>query len=312
VRGPLSEEDDNRAVRLMRWSTEAARWARGLQWLSLSILSPFCFFALSDEGPKILFGSDWPHLSLWRTSWLSALAICIIVSMAAGLVAINGRTKADLRTDEEMARLREKASAATVAMNDAVARQDAREAAILSILQDVTTVVNGYLLGLANGVLEMSDDDRVSLYIHDGQRFVAIGRYSASPAHIKKGRTFLPENEGCLGKAWLDGQCCSPRLPEPGTSRYSTSQTELGLPLRTVDTLSMKPRFIYAHRICSMYSASKEPVGVLVIESTKRARFTQQALRSALRDQDSYLGTLIAVVRPHAPSVELMEGLLHG
>jgi hypothetical protein len=76
-----------------------------------------------------------------------------------------------------------------------------------------------HLSTLANEALALSDAERISLYFHNGQCFVLAGRYSKNPEFCKPGRPFYPDTEGCIGHAWLNGECHEMSLPDPETDK---------------------------------------------------------------------------------------------
>jgi hypothetical protein len=89
----------------------------------------------------------------------------------------------------------------------------------VSIFQEqYTTLFAGLLSILANQVLSYGPTERVSVYRHDAHKggFRMVSRYSDSPEYDKPSeRTFYPDDEGAIGKAWKEGRLVVAELPDP-------------------------------------------------------------------------------------------------
>lgn len=142
------------------------------------------------------------------------------------------------------------------------------------LLEDCLRLLSGRLcLGLAA---------RVSVYGFDGARFVMLGRWSKNPTYCDKGRALYPADQGCIGRAWRNGEHYEAEMPDPVTAGPSwvKRQRALGMPRAVIECLTMQPRCIYGVRID--HPDRGRPLGVLVAESTIPAEIDPDAVRADL------------------------------
>lgn len=173
------------------------------------------------------------------------------------------------------------------------------------LVQNVKSLVEGYLASLARGRLDFDSGaegcDRITLYAHDPTGcFIPIGRFSYNPAYDRTHRKTYPDDEGCIAQAWQNGWCFIDSFPDPKTesAAYLAKHKECNCSEATATALTMKSVVYCGYRV--MDAQDREPLAVLVVESTRAGRFKEAALRKIFFDDErQFLCDLIAVLQPH-------------
>ena len=94
--------------------------------------------------------------------------------------------------------------------------------------ETIRSLCEGYLYSLANGQLKFASVphcyERITLYAHDYDHFIPIGRVSFAPEYAKKGRPSYPEGEGCIAQAWKNIWHFANDYPDPEVCPNEYSQ----------------------------------------------------------------------------------------
>ncbi|MDP9331101.1 MAG: hypothetical protein M3P11_10745 [Actinomycetota bacterium] len=151
----------------------------------------------------------------------------------------------------------------------------------------VRDACDSQLATLANHLLRLNDTDRISLYKHERDIFVISGRYSKNPEYAKPGRPFYPDSEGCIMRAWQQGEAFVDDLPDPESHQdayVADLVNNWQMPLETAQNLRMKSRTLYAR-------ALEDPSGmnrtaVLVVESVEVAAFDVSDLQATMASEE--------------------------
>lgn len=130
-----------------------------------------------------------------------------------------------------------------------------------------------------NHLRAWTPDARISVYSVEGEEFVLVSRRSKNPTHERRGRPAYSLARGVVGEAWENGT--AQRFSE------STIRDEWERELvasgdfteSEVRELTMMARTIHATRLDAQ---DGEPVGMLVLESTRQRRFKDGILKSML------------------------------
>jgi len=139
--------------------------------------------------------------------------------------------------------------------------------------EKIRSLCEGYLYSPANGPLKFSSSshihERITLYAHDYDHFIPIGRVSFTPEYSKKGRPSYPEKEGCIAQTWKNGWHFANDYPDPETdpNRYSQRCKMDNLSEENLNEIGMKSRLYCGYRISD--TSGKKPMAVLIIEATK-------------------------------------------
>jgi hypothetical protein len=159
---------------------------------------------------------------------------------------------------------------------------------------------------LANDILHLSHTDRISVFVKKNDHFERIGRYSKNPELRTAGRAQYPLKEGCIYKAWIDGECFHDKIPRPQGKRplqnwIKYHQKEFGISRATAEGLQMKSCWYYAKKMED--SSNINSVGVYVIESTDPNRFKENFIKTMLnnnmRELDRLRDIVNIVSQPH-------------
>lgn len=74
------------------------------------------------------------------------------------------------------------------------------------IADNIEQLFNGILMQVSTLLNFNNNEERVTLYLHDGnQTFVPCGRYSLDPEFRKKGRPEYSDSQGCINRGWRHG-----------------------------------------------------------------------------------------------------------
>lgn len=124
-----------------------------------------------------------------------------------------------------------------------------------------------FLLKEVQRSLGIDNQTRISVYAHDGQAFIMLGRYAENPLYSRSGRPIFKETEGCIGMAWQDGEAIVENLPDPSDSNnyYNETSERCRIPRSVVRKLNMKSRAYYAKAMNAPGGISR--MAVIVVES---------------------------------------------
>ena len=174
--------------------------------------------------------------------------------------------------------------------------------------EKIRSLCEGYLYSLANGPLKFSSishiHERITLYAHDYDHFIPIGRVSFTPEYSKKGRPSYPESEGCIAQAWKNGWHFANDYPDPESSpkEYSRRCKIDGVSDESLNEIGMKSRLYCGYRISD--TSGKKQMAVLIIEATSPDRYTEVTLKRILSEEEKrkYLQDLTEQIAPIMPS----------
>ncbi|HCG9432410.1 TPA: hypothetical protein NJ811_004433 [Vibrio parahaemolyticus] len=159
--------------------------------------------------------------------------------------------------------------------------------------QTLFEMTHSYLGYLANDIFNLSNDERISLYVFDNDQFIIVGRYSKHPTYKELNRLKLPCDEGCVSKAWFEGGEVFKTLPSNHKDYVDEITKEFGIPRKRVKDFRMKSRTYYARAI----ENNRKRVGVIVFESTKQNNLVQDTLRDEVVKQENYICEMMEKAR---------------
>ncbi|MEA2719535.1 MAG: hypothetical protein QOJ39_1399 [Candidatus Eremiobacteraeota bacterium] len=123
-------------------------------------------------------------------------------------------------------------------------------------------------LELMAAELGHENNERISVYVHDGEKFVRASRFAESPVYGGEGgRTIYPTTQGCIGQAWRDRCAVVTHLPDWATKPdeyLKDSERRCELPPDIARQIRMKSQSYFAHRL---RNEERRPAGVIVFES---------------------------------------------
>ncbi|NRT13593.1 hypothetical protein [Flavobacterium sp. 14A] len=108
---------------------------------------------------------------------------------------------------------------------------------------------------------------RVSIYMHQNNNFILLGRYSNNPNFNSKGRESYPDNEGLISKGWLDNTYVINNIPvwaNKGQKYIKCVNLIKSIDTEVIKKMKMKSRSFYIKRIDN--EDSRLHHGIIVIE----------------------------------------------
>lgn len=146
-------------------------------------------------------------------------------------------------------------------------------------------------ISFSNFFLNSSNNGRVSMYLHQNNSFILIGRYSNNPNFNKKGREKYPDNEGLISKGWDDGICVLHGVPEwrgAGQNYYNKVNRVKEINKDIVSRINMKSRAFYIKRVDN--EDSRTPYGIIVIEQMKSNSIDNNIIQDIFdKDLDNFI-----------------------
>ena len=159
---------------------------------------------------------------------------------------------------------------------------------------------------LLNFVLKLTEDERVSLYKHDGTQFIQIARYSKNPEYCKKGRSVYPEDQGCIAEAWRSGESyLQVSDPRSQWDAYLAEHLKKKIGEQTVQHFTMPSRFYAAFAITEPSNGHK--IAVIVFESVRLDIIRKDKLKQIMKTEGRRLAGLMELMKHHEPSPSLAK-----
>lgn len=134
------------------------------------------------------------------------------------------------------------------------------------------------------------NNGRVSIYLHQNNNFILLGRYSNNPNYNVKGREIYPDNEGLISKGWLDSVCVIDNIPQwkNNGQKYITYVNQIKpINKNTIRNMKMKSRSFYIKRIDN--EDSRTPHGIIVIEQMNPNQIDNNMIEDILEKYESNL-----------------------
>lgn len=175
--------------------------------------------------------------------------------------------------------------------------------------RDYYALLDIQLAILANHTLGFGDTERVSVYRHDDGKFALLCRYSKNPIYQRRGRPFYPDNEGCIGKAWREGEDYIDDLPDPEHSSRDYEERlrrDWNIPAETTRNFKMKSR---SYAALAIENHRDERVGVMVFESTRTDVLKSDQIKAVfLTTEAKRFAKFIESVKPFEASMAYAKG----
>jgi hypothetical protein len=143
----------------------------------------------------------------------------------------------------------------------------------------------GFLLRQIAQELRFNSTHRISLYVHNGEGFTAVARYSENPDHNRIGRPFISDGEGVLAISWREGESELLELPDPKSKAEYRKQA--GITPTYEKAFKMKSRSYYGRRLSSV--DGYQHIGVIVLESTSPKGLSRAETAKTLENHQNSL-----------------------
>jgi hypothetical protein len=157
-------------------------------------------------------------------------------------------------------------------------------------------------LQLLAEALDLTGTDRISVYKHEKDHFVILGRFSSNLNYAERRRPLYAEEQGCISEAWKKGKSHEYCLPDPQSKleQYLTKvEQKWRIPRAVCADFNMKSRCLAAYRIDNRAATSR--LAVIVFESTKCNRFDKEQLEIAMEFEGRRIAHLIETMNAFEP-----------
>ena len=169
------------------------------------------------------------------------------------------------------------------------------------ISENTKELFSGYFYKLSNSKLSFTSNERITIYIHNGKDFfVPFARYSSNTKYGKPGRDLYPDNIGCISKGWENQWHF--KIFENDDDFSKQNAEKYGMNEDVIDTLNMPSRLFAVVRIDS---TDGKPIGIIVVESTDKEKYTERQIKSILKEHKEYVAEMIVTFGEFIPNPSL-------
>ncbi len=124
------------------------------------------------------------------------------------------------------------------------------------------------LIQQISDIFEFEDMERITIYKVEDHCFWPIARVSENTLYRAKSRSSYPRGQGCISKAWEEGECHYNRFPEHSDEWIRRQEETWSIPANVGADISMKSRSMFAYRF-STRGQERTPLAVFVFESMR-------------------------------------------
>lgn len=158
--------------------------------------------------------------------------------------------------------------------------------------------------------LEFNAHERISIYKHEKDKFIILGRYSSNPELRKIRRKIYDEGEGFINKAWISetGELEIPELPdyENDKKAYYKNICEVHpISKEVFADIRMKSRCYYLKAVTSHNNIDR--IAVIVFESSAPNRFDVQKINDILDAEERMIVTFVSNMKTMHSNSELAQ-----
>lgn len=135
---------------------------------------------------------------------------------------------------------------------------------------------------------------RVSIYKHQDENFILLGRYSKNPIYNKRGREVYSDKEGFISKGWENQEFTifnSPRWIGNGRDYKSFMKNNCFITDETLKKLTMKSCSFFILRIEN--EDARNPLGVIVFEKISNSEININSIKETINNNKLQIETLI-------------------
>lgn len=135
---------------------------------------------------------------------------------------------------------------------------------------------------------------RVSIYKHQDEKFILLGRYSTNPEYNKTGRESYPDNKGFIKLGWNNGEYSIygiPKWTNKGREYKKFIKSICDIDDETLNGIKMKSCSFYIKRIEN--EDARKQLGIIVFEKLQNTEIEAQDINNRLMINKEQLSTLI-------------------
>ncbi len=158
--------------------------------------------------------------------------------------------------------------------------------------------------------LDLNANERISIYKHEKDKFLILGRYSSNPELKKIRRKVYEEGEGFINKAWISetGELEIPQLPDYESDKrvYYKNICEVHpISKEVFNDIRMKSRCYYLKAITSHNNIDR--IAVIVFESSTINRFDNQQINDILEAEERMIVTFVSNMKSMYSNSDLAQ-----
>ncbi|NDC31224.1 MAG: hypothetical protein EBZ58_09875 [Bacteroidetes bacterium] len=136
---------------------------------------------------------------------------------------------------------------------------------------------------------------RVSLYKHDGNSFMLLGRATDNPDHNKTGLETYPDNEGFIALGWQQGAFEIHNIPKwtgkIGTEYRNFMKANCVISDERLKKLTMRSRSFYVYSFRN--TNAQNPYGIIVFEKMSETQIQTELIDTIFQTHASQIITLL-------------------
>lgn len=149
--------------------------------------------------------------------------------------------------------------------------------------------------------LNLTDNERISMYKFQDDYFYIIGRYSINPDLKEINRDKYPK-EGLIYKAWCDGEYFLNDSPEFKRNKaYNFFNNIAPINKVTFDSLTMKSRSYYLKAFTNTKKIDR--IAIIVIESKKNKTLAKNEIDIVLKEEENKLSSFVESINWNFPNI---------
>ncbi|MDD1793925.1 hypothetical protein LRP50_12345 [Enterovibrio sp. ZSDZ42] len=153
--------------------------------------------------------------------------------------------------------------------------------------------------------LQLTSNERISLYRLDMDHFLCVGRYSDNEIYKQKPSRLYPKNQGCISRAWQIGssQHVSKFCPESEIDQWVAEHvSDFGFEESTLREMTMKSRSLKCIRI---QDANNNNIAVIAFESVNQDGLPIGKIERKMNERErKSLCHLLEALESHIPSLQ--------
>ncbi|MEN9656208.1 MAG: hypothetical protein RL311_1159 [Bacteroidota bacterium] len=146
-------------------------------------------------------------------------------------------------------------------------------------------------------------NERISVYRHEGEKFVIIGRYSNNPTFNQINHKQFPNNEGFISQAWesQQGELYIGQIPKYETNKkrqnpyYDFVKSKCIITPQRLTKMRMKSRNYYLKVIND--NSNLKRVAIIVFESIDENKLAKDKINDVIEFENQRLNSFITKMR---------------
>lgn len=155
--------------------------------------------------------------------------------------------------------------------------------------------------------LELTENERISFYKHQNDKFHIVGRYSSNPKLAEKNRKYYDSDEGFISLAFQQGDFfLNEGVPEfkNGSKQayYTFIRSKCEIPVDILKNINMKSRSFYLYA----FKDSKGLVrnSIIVFESLDTGKFDRESIDKNLKNEKPKFLSFIERIESDFPELK--------